>query len=441
MSFVNLAKFFLYLVPLSVAVVSTSTIFPFIVGKYVWFRVSVDLALIFLCLAVLFQDQGEVIWQKIKSLFRKPLVIAVSLFSLIFVLAGFFGFDGGLAFWSNFERGEGGLQILHLFLFFILLSLLFDKSENWRTLLWVSLSGALLMVLYGFFAGLEVNGFIGVPFHYANYRLQGSIGNPAYVAAYLIFALGYALLLLFAKPRNTVFTKIISGSFVLIFLIGFWAAATRGAFLGLIAAAVGAALYLAFSQKRFRKILLGIIIVLLLIVSLLVIYKDNELIKQIPGSRLFDISFSTKTFGDRAIMWQSAWEGWRERPVLGWGAENFINVFDRYFNTDYFKPVEGFGAWFDRAHSVVFDYLVETGLLGLLAYLSIFVVFYWQFFKKYHWREEVRNLKKAVVFSLLIAYFVQGLVLFDVLVIYISIFLFLAYSLFEFDSPSQDQKT
>ncbi|MFA4872125.1 MAG: hypothetical protein WC610_03685, partial [Patescibacteria group bacterium] len=44
---ISVCKFFLYLVPFSAVIVSRSTLFPFIVGKYVFFRTTVALAAIF----------------------------------------------------------------------------------------------------------------------------------------------------------------------------------------------------------------------------------------------------------------------------------------------------------------------------------------------------------------------------------------------------------
>src|SRR3989344_754896 len=130
----KLSKFFLYLVPLGIVIVSKSTLFPFIVGKYVWFRTGVDLALIFFLLGLLFNDATSDVWRRTINIFKNPLVIAVSAFVFIFILAGFFGVDSANSFWSNFERGEGGLQILHLWLFFFLLITLFREEENWRTI-------------------------------------------------------------------------------------------------------------------------------------------------------------------------------------------------------------------------------------------------------------------------------------------------------------------
>ena len=104
-----------------------------------------------------------------------------------------------------------------------------------------------------------------------------------------------------------------------------------------------------------------------------------------------------------------------------------------------------------------FDYLAETGALGLLSFLGMWAVFYWQFFKtRIHTDKERINTdnpyksdkisinprlqnpyqsmwQSALLFSLPIAYLVQGIVLFDVLPIYINIFLFLAFSAYKFN--------
>ncbi len=126
--FFKISKIFLWLVPLMIFVVSASTLFPFIVSKYIWFRTAVDLALIFFVLGLLFspyggsaegrQDKVSAVFNSFISLFKKPLVIAVCVFVLMFLLACVFGVDPARSFWSNFERGEGGLQMLHLFVFF-----------------------------------------------------------------------------------------------------------------------------------------------------------------------------------------------------------------------------------------------------------------------------------------------------------------------------------
>ena len=456
MNYFKISKFFLFISVFFAAIVSNSTLFPFIVGKYAFFRTTVGLALIFYLLGLLFRDKLSVVSGQLLDVFKQPLVIAVSFFVFIFVLAGFFGVDPTISFWSNFERGEGGLQLLSLWLFFILLILLFREEKDWQKLFVLAIIGGIGMAFYGILAALGVHGFIGGKFSDEGFRFAGSIGNSAYVAAFSIFMMFYAAYLIVSKYRQrflsagslSLFGTIIFFSAVFLF------AATRGAFMGLIAAILAGFAYFGFSVKKWRKWFLAAMVFTALAVGTMIYFKDTALIKSIPGSRIFDISLSANTWQHRTFMWKIAWDGFKERPILGWGPENYIYVFSEHFNVNYYNPSEGFGAWFDRAHSVYFDYLVETGILGLMSFLGIFAVFYWQFIKfqisSANWRiksQKENNQKlsitnhqslttNALLFALPVAYLVQGIVLFDVLPIYFNLFLFLSFAVYKFQIPS-----
>ena len=183
----KIAKFFLYVSVFAVVIVTTSTLFPFIVGKYTWFRAAVDLALIFFLGGLMFSPESNSYLARLKKLFRSPIVIAIThLFTVIFLLACFFGVRPSFSFWSNFERGEGGFQILTLYIFFILLATLFKEESDWRKVFWASLAAATLMIVYGVIAGTIGSigswSFIGPKFGTPSYRFQGSLGNEAYVA-------------------------------------------------------------------------------------------------------------------------------------------------------------------------------------------------------------------------------------------------------------------
>lgn len=495
MPYFRISKFFLIISVLFVALVTGSTLFPFIVGKYVWFRTTIDLALIFFLLGLLFDNQRQsAINQRLSALWRQPLVIAVSVFVFIFLLAGFFGIDPAASFWSSFERGEGGFQLIHLWLFFILLLVLFREEKDWQKILVASLIAGLLMGFYGVGAALKYTDaeftikkapgieyeivltgkggplfrtfkqYIGSPFNQPGFRFSGSIGNPAYVAAYAIFMIFYVLYLLSTTYRD----RLKSWQAFLLYVVGvaflamLWSAATRGAFLGFLAAVLVFAGYYLYSRKSRRKwFFLGLALVILA-VSTLVYFQNSKFVRSLPGSRVFDLSFAAKTFQDRMIMWKIAIDGWKERPLFGWGPENYIHVFARHFNPKYYVPGQPYGAWFDRAHSIYFDYLVETGALGILSFLAIFVAFYWLLFKyarintnkeriytenqyksaKIRMNPRLQNprepvLPNALIFTLPVAYLVQGMVLFDVLPIYVNLFLFLALANYQLNLKSQ----
>ncbi len=443
MNYFKVSRFFLYLVPLTVVIVTNSTLFPFIVGKYAFFRAVVDISLILFLLGLLLAPDAADYERRLKKIFFSPVGIAVSLFALAFILACIFGVNFDWSFWSNFERGEGGLQILHLYAFFLLLGTLFQNEKDWSRFFFWMVGGAVLMVAYGYGASFSLPGFAGSHFTDNGYRFQGSVGNSAYLSAYIIFALGYLFYLFMTKYRQKfkVGGYVFLGAIVAFFLSAFFLSGTRGAFIGLIGGIVAMLAYVGWKHAPWRKWLFSAIALVLIAVGLMVAFQRSAFVQKIPGSRVFDISFLTQTFETRTVMWQIAWHGFLDRPVFGWGPENFGDVFAKDFDIKYFDPSQGFGAWFDRAHSIVFDALAETGAVGTVAYFGMFAVFFWEFFKSQKRDHEAPLLKEQSLFTraifpaLMLAYLIQGIVLFDVLTIYINTFTILAFGWFLYQRP------
>jgi len=451
------SKFFLYASVFAVLVVMTSTFFPFIGGKDYFFRFSVELALIFFVLWWAFEAREGEARALFARVFASPIFVAVSLFVLIFLLATVFAHDPRSAFWSNYERGEGGFQMIHYYLFFALLALLFRKEEDWRWLFRASVVAAVLMILYGVFANLGwADNFIspyqgggapdGLWRRLTEARFQGSLGNPAYTAPYLLFSLFYlAYLWAGSRIKNKLLVHVGYGFLAVAFLFFFMLSQTRGALLGLGAAIFVFLLYLAFrAAPRLKTWLVLLLVVFSILGGALVYYRNSSFVKGLPGGRIFDIAFSDQTVNTRLWTWGSAWSGFKERPLLGWGAENFSAVFDKYFDTRHFVPGKNTETWFDRAHSLYFDALAETGILGFVSYFGIFAMIFWRFFKK---RKVEFNTdaapsanklgargetfgavaQMALILALALGYLVQGLAIFDVLPMYINIFLFFAF--------------
>ncbi len=458
--FLKISKIFLYISVLSVLVVMTSTFFPFIGGKYYFFRFSVELAVIFLLFWWAFEAKEGELAAKFKRVYEKPLFVAISFFVLAFLLASIFANDPHAAFWSNFERGEGGFQMLHYYAFFVLAALFLDKKEDWEMMFFVSLGASMLMILYGVAANLGLDVKINKVLAKLGYglnlispyqggsrpeglwrrlteaRFQGSLGNPAYVAPYLLFSIFYAACLWCSKKLKNVWANgFLFGGLILVFLFFFLLSQTRGAFLGLGASVLAFLLFASFSIKKIRKQILISLIAVVLLGGGLVYFRDSAIVKSIPGSRIFSISFSEDTINTRVWTWGSAWKGFKERPIFGWGPENFSPVFDKYFDTRHFVPGKNSETWFDRAHSVIFDYLAETGALGFLGYMSMFIVLYWEMWKVFR-KERLPDaavgsaLIRAAMVGLPIGYLVQGAVLFDVLPIYVNLFLFFGFAFY-----------
>ncbi|MFH0890887.1 MAG: O-antigen ligase family protein [Candidatus Liptonbacteria bacterium] len=433
--FLRLSKFFLHASVFAVVLVSASNYFPFIGVKYYFFRWMVELAAICTLLWWAF-EKGD-LGMRLRHAFREKIVWAVSAFAGAYTLATLFAYDIHSAIWSNFERGEGGFQMLHYYLFFLLLVVLFNEEWNWKALFRSSLLAAVLVILYGVLSAAPGGQFFLGPYSSGNgpiaptmwgrlaaTRFQGSLGNPAYVSIYLIFMSFFGMWLWFSKKRDWL-GNLGYASLMVLFFLFFWLAGTRGAMLGLIAGIFAYLGYLCvFGQKKLRIIAIMILLGLFGLGLLAFGLRSQPWMQRLPGSRLLFLDFGEYTAQTRFWTWGSAWQGFKERPILGWGPENFTVVFDKHFDVRHFAPGENRETWFDRAHSVIFDYLTETGLVGLLAYLSMFAAFYWQL-----WQRGLREhpLMTGLLIAMPVAYFVQGLALFDVIPMYISWFSFLAF--------------
>jgi hypothetical protein len=457
-SFERIAKWYLYISVFSIVVVMNSIFFPFIGGKDFFFRFVTELALACMVLWWAFEAKKGDARARIAALFHKPLVIAVTVFAAIFEVACLFAYDIHAAFWSNYERGEGGFQMLHYYLFFLLLVLIFKDEKEWKNIFRFSLVSAAGMIVYGILGNYSVTGFIGpyagatAPTGWWNIliqgRFEGSLGNPAYVDPYLIFSMFFAAYLWLASKMAGTLTKLKSwgyGVLIAVFFLFFILGQTRGAFIGLAVGIFALIVYLIFSNKGATRKWGAIALVLLVILGVgLYAVRNTAFVQKFPEGRLLQLSLSDSTAQTRFWVWGEAWKGFLERPVLGWGPENFTAVFDKFFNPNFYVPGANSETWFDRAHSVYFDYLSETGILGLLSYLGIFVLFYWEFIKKAHKRTAAEDkhrgaflLEKGLILALPIAYLVQGIAIFDVFPMYISLFLFLAFAAYYFSDAKK----
>jgi len=156
--------------------------------------------------------------------------------------------------------------------------------------------------------------------------------------------------------------------------------------------------------------------------------------------RMTDISLKTQTIETRFAAWQSAWNGWQERFILGWGPENFNVLFSKYFDPMHYK---GFGSevvW-DRAHNTPLNIGATMGLVGLLSYLSIFIVLLWCLVGLLkHYKRDTNDANKhsndmntqkkigiGVLGAMFIAYIGHNMFIFDTFNSYLMFFIVIGY--------------
>lgn len=396
-------------------VVSSSLLFPFITGKNFLFRIIIEICLglwVFDCL-------------KNKESRPKRSMVAFSIIAFVSVLglADLLGVDPYRSFWSNYERMEGWITLLHLLAFFyIVASSLTEKL--WYRLIQISLATSFIVGVQALFELKNID------------RVDGSFGNSTYLGAYAMFHVFFSLMFIlrhfYEQKRNDVFMLNISiYSFLALFnSVILYFTGTRSALLGLVGGlSVVACIYIFTERehKGLRNISIGIVGLIIVTVGVLAsirgtdFAKRNPLIDRFSSLATLDIKNYAENAGNaRFMVWSIALEGVKERPVLGWGQDNFPKVFSKYYVPGMFEQEQ----WFDRCHNVFFDWLIAGGVLGLLAYLSMFVSVLSMVWSK---KSSVSSVEKGIITGIIVAYFIHNIFVFDNITSYILIFLLLAF--------------
>jgi O-antigen ligase/tetratricopeptide (TPR) repeat protein len=386
--------------------------YPFVTGKVLMFRLIVEVAFVLFAASFFLNKRIN---------FRSTVVWKVfAVVTGVILLAGIFGVNSYNSFWSNMERAEGGLFWVHLFAYLSLLIFAFRSKRDFKILFRVSLVVSLLTVVYGLMQTYEVIGAVTT----SGARMSSTLGNAAYLGSYLLMNVFIALSLLVTDKNK--YWQGFYGLFSVLAVIAIFMTQTRGAILGLLGGLfLVAVLSVLRSKNKQMKIAgataVGVIIIL---ISSIFLFSDSKIVTQNESlRRIATISFNDYTTQTRLLAWTSASKGFADRPLLGWGSENYNYAFSQYFPPEIYTDA-GSRLWFDKAHSVFFEFLVTTGIVGVIAYFGLLLLVVWQLFKS----KAISVLESNIFIGLLAGYTFANLFVFDTVSTYIMFALILAYT-------------
>ncbi|MBI5644467.1 O-antigen ligase family protein [Candidatus Kaiserbacteria bacterium] len=425
----------IFLLPFVAIFVSESLFFPFITGKNFAFRLIVEIiTAAYLALSFVRSDYRPR---------RSWALLALAVFLFVIALADLFGAYPMKSFWSNYERMDGWVTLAHLFVYVVIAASMMNTEKLWRWLLWVSLGVSVYLALYGFLqvVGLSTLGQGGAAGLSA--RIDATFGNPIYLAAYMLFHIFIAAIMWsqswMERARGSRLAPSLAyGSIIVIDTLALLFTGTRGTMIGLFGGALLSALILVILARNSRvvwRFAFATVVVIVFLAGAFWTARDQAWVKKIGFlERLATISTSDPTVKARFINWSIAWEGVKERPILGWGQENYAIVFDKYYDPRMYAQEP----WFDRVHNIVFDWLVAGGFLGLLSYLSIFLATLWLL-----WHRSVNEVhafsipERSLLTGLLAAYFCHNFFVFDNVTSYILFGTILGYVIFRTSKHSK----
>lgn len=402
---VIIGVFLLLIVPF---IVVPGMYFPYITGKAFYFRVIVELIFsIWLCGALFYKNLRPA---------KSSLLYAITGFVVVSFIADLFGSNFQNSFWSNFERMEGFITLIHLFALFLVTTSVFKSKKLWDGLFKTSLVFSLILSLHALsqFADARAAG--------ESIRVASFLGNPIYLAEFLLMHIFIAFLYIRDAGKSMKFYY----GFTIIFNgIVLFMTATRGAALGLVAGifvmiVLGSLFIREKEDRNYRKISSISLIVLCLLGGMFWLSRKADFIQESPIlSRFANISITEKTAVGRLTNWGIAWEGFKEQPILGYGQSNYNLIFDAKFDPVLYDQEQ----WFDHVHNIFFDMLIAGGLFGFIAYVLIFV-----FAIRMLWKDERMHFtEKVILIGLFVAYIVQNFFAFDNIVSYMYFIFILAF--------------
>ncbi len=392
----------LFALPFAVLLVTPRLNSPFVTAKSFAFRTVVEF--VFAAWA----------WLAIRDARYRPRGSAVlACFGAALVAmaaADALGVDPARSFFGNFLRMEGYSMLLHLFAFFLVAGAVLDRQVLWRRYFATTLAASVLVAGYGL---LQRLGVLAAPWGVG--RIDAVFGNPAYLAGYLLIH-GFVAVFLLVRARTWWVRAGLAAALALDLAV-LWLTATRGAGVGLVAGTVVASLVAMGRGGGMRRGAVAVLALALLGGAGMIAASHSPLAARSEMLARFAVAGPSDETGTiRLRIWGIAWEAIRERPVLGWGQENFAPAVDRHFDPVLAHEAE----WVDRAHNLVLDWLVAGGLAGGAAYLSLFAAALLLL-----WRRG--RAEDAVLAGLLVGDFVALLFLFDSVATYLLFATVLAY--------------
>ncbi|MFA5133258.1 MAG: O-antigen ligase family protein [Patescibacteria group bacterium] len=354
-------------------------IFSTVLGKMIYFQIIVEIIFPFYIYLIIAYPEAR---PKISSLTK--IILA---FFIVLVVTSLFGADFHKSFWGDDQRMRGIFSLLHFLAFYFYVITCFCGERDKKNILRFAIAIGMAIGLFAFLERYNPEFSIDKVSvkNLSSHRVISTTGNPIFLAGYMLFIF---FLSAYFFLKNKDWFRPIAAIAAAISLLTVFFTETRAAFLGLGAGVVLSFFYLFFLLPKKQKIFLfgGFLCALAVVLIMFNLGYFSRLI-----SRFNDASVS-----GRFLLWKTSLESFKEKPLLGWGLENFDYAFDKNYDAKFLR--NGMTeTWADRAHNLYLDFLVMSGIFGLIAFLAILL------FPAIKMLRE-RTAEKAPLFGLLAAF-------------------------------------
>ena len=182
--------------------------------------------------------------------------------------------------------------------------------------------------------------------------------------AYFLYTLPFFIGLIIEHKKNIGKIVALSSGGLIVFVV-FCFHYYRGDWIALLTALFISSLLL----KEFRKKGVILIVVIMCFILLVPVFR-----RRIISSK----TLSPSLWGDRVPMWEASFKIFQRFPLLGSGPGTYKYFMYKVIDEKSYKE----GKIHEHAHNTYLEILAEMGILGLLAFVSIFIHFFRHYLRK-----------------------------------------------------------
>ena len=367
------------------ALVIFMALFPFVFYiKYLYYGTasrSVNLVIVAEILAVVI---GLALLSRERRLkiAKSPITIALFTFLIALVISAFAGVDFHTSFWSRATRMTGIFYFLHIGFFYLCLMMVLQSEKAKKVLIKTFLISAALFSV----GALLARDGLGLIF--SEKAWEGfTFGNSSFAAMYVYAAFMLSFYYVFTLDgvkkwwhKLLPLVYIINPFFINknlwlgkinviddpLTIIG---GAQASAVTAVVSVCALLVIYLISKIKSVKARMRTFIVVAVIGVA---VFAGGVYSFLTPGQFIHEAYLNQETPA-RPIVWELSKKSISEKPLLGWGTDNFDRAFEASYDNRLLEQKNGAEPWFDRAHNIFIDQMVESGYVGLAAYLLVYL--------------------------------------------------------------------
>ena len=311
------------------------------------------------------------------SFSKSPIIIAVALYFLVLLISAVSGLSFDNSFWSMATRTSGIWYLISLgFIAYMLWATFSDKRKQDKLILCTILSTALFSVLS--FFGPEGLGWIFKTYSSDAFTFGNSTFAGMYIFGAFLLSIYYLLQAdhkkwwMYVMPILLVINpNIINGKLLIAGVSGGLVGEARASAYSIVIAL--AALIVIWLVSKIKMVKTKTIVTYS-IFSISVLGFVLCAISLLSHDGYLRGLYLSTTKDARPVVWEMSERVIAQHPYFGWGGDNFERVFETNYDNRVLQDEYGKEAWFDRAHNIFIDQLVDNGFVGLVAYALLYVV-------------------------------------------------------------------